>query len=159
MTFSQEDFKQELNRRVQARLWREHPWFNALFAGKLSRDQVLAWHEQHFYVAGPSHELIAPMYLNCPYPELRVRLLHNLLEEETGCETKSAAHRELFIRLGIALGSTRERHLRIRPLAEVAGLKHYWDWIVRHRTFLEGMSAIGIAGEGELSGKGGHGAG
>src|SRR5262245_37892506 len=56
MVLSPVDFKQHLRTRVQARAWREHPWFKAFFGGELTRDQVRLWHEQRFYVTGQAQE-------------------------------------------------------------------------------------------------------
>jgi pyrroloquinoline-quinone synthase len=150
MALGKNELRAELTQRVQAMRWEHHRWFKKLFAKELTKDHCRFWHEQQFYITGQAQELVAPLYLKCPFPEVRVQILRNLLEEETGCETKTAPHPELFIRLGLALGNTRERYMDIKPLPETAALRHYWDWLGHQRSFLEGLAGIAVAGEGQM---------
>jgi pyrroloquinoline quinone (PQQ) biosynthesis protein C len=149
-----EQLRQTIVEKITKLRWKGHPWFKKFFAGALKREHVQFWHEQQFYVTGYANELIAPLYIKCTDSAVRVKILNNLLEEETGCETKTAAHHELFIRLGLALGNTRERYADIRPIAETAALRHYWDWLVKERPFIEGLAGVAVSGEGQMPGMG-----
>lgn len=152
MPLAPNEFRAELARRVEAMRWKGHRWFQKFFARELRLEDVRFWHEQQFYVTGHAHELFAPLYLKCDDPVFRTQILKSLLEEETGCDTKTAAHRELFVRVGLALGNTRERYEDVRPLPETAALRHYWEWLGHHRSFVEGLAGIAVAGEGQMPG-------
>ena len=100
------------------------------------------------------HDLIGPLYVNCEDAEARPHILDNLIQEETGRMSKSAPHPELYIRLGCALGSTRETMRSIYPLPETLVLRTYWVRVVAHRPFAEGLAAVSIAGEAQIPGAG-----
>ncbi len=112
------------------------------------------WIEQQFYLTGQVRDLIGPLYVNCEDTAARVHILDNLIEEETGRMSKSAPHPELYLRLGCALGSTRETMLNIRPLPESVALRTWWIWVVANRPFAEGLAAVSIAGEAQVPGVG-----
>jgi pyrroloquinoline-quinone synthase len=80
--------------------------------------------------------------------KVRLEILNNLIEEETGKMSGRAPHPELYIRLGEALGSTRQRMLNIRALPESVALRTWWIWLVANRPFVEGLASVSIAGEG-----------
>jgi hypothetical protein len=64
----------------------------------------------------------------------------------------SAPHPELYIRLGEALGSTREKMLNITPLAESLALRSYWLSAVDMYPFVEALAALSVGGEGQVPG-------
>jgi pyrroloquinoline-quinone synthase len=155
MMLTSEQFAQELKNMVAKRraFW-DHPWIQKFRRAELSKEQVRHWIEQQFYLTGRVHDLIGPLYVNCEDAEARVHILDNLIEEETGRMSKSAPHPELYLRLGCALGSTRETMLTIRPLPESVALRTWWIWTVAHRPFTEGLAAVSIAGEAQVPGAG-----
>jgi len=155
MPLSTQQFAKELESMVSKRkaFW-EHPWVQKFRRADLSKEQIRHWIEQQFYVTGRVHDLIGPLYVNCEDAEARAHILDNLIEEETGRISRSAPHPELYIRLGCALGSTRETMLNIYPLPEAVALRTYWVWIVAHRPFAEGLAAVSIAGEAQVPGAG-----
>ncbi|MBM4258843.1 MAG: hypothetical protein FJ147_23440 [Deltaproteobacteria bacterium] len=155
MALTSEQFAQELRKMVtQRRAFWDHPWIQKFRRAELSKDQIRSWMEQQFYLTGRVHDLIGPLYVNCEDAEVRAHILDNLIEEETGRMSKSAPHPELYIRLGCALGSTREKMINIHPLPESVALRTYWTWVVAHRPFMEGLAAVSIAGEAQVPGAG-----
>jgi pyrroloquinoline-quinone synthase len=92
----------------QRKAYRDHPWIQRYVKGELSRAQVRTWVEQHYCTVGDVHDIFGPIYTGCPDPQVRVHMLENLWEEETGKITGSLPHRELMCRLIEALGGSRE---------------------------------------------------
>jgi pyrroloquinoline-quinone synthase len=155
MTTSSEQFAKELESIVsQRRAFWDHPWIQKFRRAELSTEQVRHWIEQQFYLTGRVHDLIGPLYTKCEDERVRRDLVHNLLEEETGEVSHSAPHPELYLRLGEALGSTRDTMRNLKPLPETLALRSYWTWIVKERPFLEGVAAVSVAGEAQVPGAG-----
>ncbi len=155
MPVAREQFATQLQEMVAHRraFW-DHPWVLKFRRSALSKEQVRHWIEQQFYLTGRVHDLIGPLYVNCEDAAVRAHILENLLEEETGQISKSAPHPELYIRLGAALGSSRETMQHIRPLPETVALRTWWIWVVAHRPFVEGLAAVSVAGEAQVPGAG-----
>jgi pyrroloquinoline-quinone synthase len=120
MPLTTQQFAKELESMVSKRraFW-DHPWIQQFRRAELSKDEVRHWIEQQFYVTGRVYDLIGPLYVNCEDAEARTHILDNLIEEETGRMSKSAPHPELYIRLGCALGSTRDTMCNIYPTRNV----------------------------------------
>lgn len=155
MALTSQQFAEELKNMVaQRRAFWDHPWTQKFRRAELSKEQVRHWIEQQFYLTGKVHDLIGPLYVHCPDAEVRTQILDNLVEEETGRMSGSAAHPELYLRLGTALGSTRETMFNIRPLPETMAMRTWWIWVVANRPFIEGLAAVGIAGEAQVPGAG-----
>jgi pyrroloquinoline-quinone synthase len=155
MATSNQQFAKELEDMVSSRraFW-DHPFIQKFRSAELTKDQVRHWIEQQFYLTGRVHDLFGPLYAKCEDARIRMGLVHNLLEEETGEVSHSAPHPELYIRLGEALGSSREAMRSVKPIPEALGLRSYWTWIVKERPFVEGVAAISIAGEAQVPGAG-----
>jgi pyrroloquinoline-quinone synthase len=155
MAVTSERFAEELRGLVaERRAFWDHPFIGKFRQGELSKEQVRHWIEQQFYLTGRVHDLIGPLYVHCDDAKVRVEILNNLIEEETGKMSGSAPHPELYIRLGEALGSTRQRMLNIRALPESVALRTWWIWLVDNRPFVEGLASVSIAGEGQVPGAG-----
>ena len=153
MALTTQQFAQKLQDMLtQRRAFWDHPWILKFRRAELSKDQVQHWIEQQFYLTGRVHDLIGPLYVRCEDAKMRVEILKNLIEEETGQMSGSVAHPELYIRLGCALGSTRETMLNIHPLPESVALRTWWIWIVANKSFMEGLAAVSVAGEGQVPG-------
>jgi pyrroloquinoline-quinone synthase len=153
MALTSEQFAAELKEMVaKRRAMYDHPFIAKFRRGELTREQVKQWVEQQFYLTGRVHDLLGPLYTHCEDASIRAEILNNLIEEETGKMSGSAPHPELYIRLGEALGSTREKMLTIAPLAESVALRSYWLWAVEKCPFVEALAAVSVAGEGQVPG-------
>src|SRR5215831_13483858 len=151
MALSPTQLTQTLKGMVERRkAYQDHPWVQRYVRGELSRPQIRTWIEQHYCTVGDVHDLFGPIYAGCPDPEVRVRMLENLWEEETGKITGSAPHRELMCRLIEALGGTREQIAQTQPLPETVARRSFIRLLARTRPFYEAVGAISVAGEAQF---------
>jgi len=134
----------------QRKAYQDHPWIQRYLNGELSRSQIRTWIEQHYCTVGDVHDLLGPIYTGCPDPDVRVRMLENLWEEETGKITGSAPHRELMCRLIEALGGTQAQIAQAKPLPETVARRSFMRLLARTRPFYEAMAAISVAGEAQF---------
>ena len=134
----------------QRKAYQDHPWIQRYVKGELSRAQIRTWVEQHYCTVGDVHDIFGPIYASCPDPEVRVRMLENLWEEETGKVTGSAPHRELMCRLIEELGGTRAQIAQTKPLPETVARRSFLRLMVRTRPFYEAVAAISVAGEAQF---------
>src|ERR1700741_1098360 len=76
-------------------------------SGKLSREHLARWAENHYHYVGPFADYLACIYARMPdrYTEAKDFLLANMYEEEIGGDR----HTDLLIRFAEACGTTRER--------------------------------------------------
>lgn len=151
MTLTSTELTQTLKGMLEQRkAYRDHPWIQRFVQGELSRPQVRLWVEQHYCTVGDVHDLFGPIYTNCPDAEVRVRMLENLWEEETGKMTGSLPHRELMARLIEALGGSREQVAHLKPLPETVARRSFMRLMARTRPFYEAIGAISVAGEAQF---------
>jgi pyrroloquinoline quinone (PQQ) biosynthesis protein C len=134
----------------QRKAYRDHPWVHRYLTGELSRMQIRTWVEQHYCTVGDVHDIFGPIYAGCPDQTVRVRMLENLWEEETGRMTESAPHRELMCRLIEELGGTRAEIAQTRPLPETVARRSFLRLMARTRPFYEAIAAISVAGEAQF---------
>ncbi len=134
----------------QRKSYRDHPWVQRYLKGELSRAQIRTWIEQHYCTVGDVHDIFGPIYAGCPDPEVRVRMLENLWEEETGKVTGSAPHRELMCRLIEALGGSRAEVAQCKPLPETVARRSFLRLMARTRPFYEAVAVISVAGEAQF---------
>lgn len=134
----------------------DHPWVKKFERGELTREQVRHWIEQQNYVTGLGINVImGGLYAKCADLEARQEIVESLIEEETGKISGTAPHPELYIRLGEALGSSRERMLNIKPIPEARALRGWYELMMSPtRSFAEGL-AMGVGGESQLPGPAG----
>lgn len=155
MALTSEQFALELKDMVaQRRAFWDHPWIQKFRRAELSQEQVRHWIEQQFYLTGRVHDLFGPIYAKCDDDKIRAGMVENLIEEETGKMSGTAPHPELYLRLGEALGSTRDIMRTIKPLPESLSLRTYWVWAAKELPLIEGVAAISIAGEAQVPGAG-----
>jgi pyrroloquinoline-quinone synthase len=154
MALTKEAFVAQLKADLEAKkAFHQHPWVKKFERGELTHEQARGWIEQQYYVTGRDvHVLLSAMYGKCPDPKAREQLIENILEEETGKISGVAPHPELYIRLGEALGSTREKMLNLEPLPETLGLRSYWEVMMLSSSFAEGVAAGSAGGEAQLPG-------
>ena len=129
MPLSSEALIEQLKEDLEAKkAFHQHPWIEKFARGELSREQVKIWTEQLNYVTGIGiHELMGGIYAKCTDPESRKQIADSLYEEETGKMSGTEPHPELYIRLGIALGSSREEMLNVKPLPETRAVRAWYE--------------------------------
>lgn len=150
-----EQFAAQLKADLEAKkAWRDHPFIKKFERGELAKEQVRDWVEQQYFVTGhDGHILLGAMLAKAPTEKVREEIVENIIEETTGSKIEgSAPHNELYLRLGEALGSTRERMLTLDPHPETLALRSYWELVILNRSFAEGMAAGSLGGEAQLPG-------
>ena len=151
MPLSPSELRQTLKLMVEQRKsYQDHAWIQRYIQGELSQSQVRLWVEQHYYIVGNVHDIFGPIYTGCSDSGVRVRILENLMEEETGQSTGSMAHRELMCQLIEALGGTRQQIAQIQPLPETVARRSFIRLAARTRPFYEALAAISLAGEAQF---------
>ena len=104
---NQEDFRTALEERVRGRSANQSPFSLAWAQGKLSRQHLASWAENHYHYVGPFADYLGFIYSRAreDYTEMKDFLLANMYEEEIG----GVRHTDLLIRFAQACGSSRER--------------------------------------------------
>jgi pyrroloquinoline quinone (PQQ) biosynthesis protein C len=126
---------------------REHsvrdPMFDALRAGTLTREAIKLWALQAMPVVEQFTRFISAIHANCPYRDAQQLLAENLWEEH-GRGRAPQDHFSLVKRLALSLGATEEEIRLSTPLPETeAWIAHCLE-LTRNRSFVEGLTAIGV---------------
>ena len=158
MALSSEEFIKQLKNDLQRKkAFHDHPWVKSFERGELTKEQVRGWTEQQNYVTGLGiNVLMGGLYAKCVDAEAREEIVESLLEEETGKISGTAPHPELYIRLGEALGSTREKMVNLEPIPEARALRAWYELLMcPTHSFAEAL-AMGVGGESQLPGAAGR---
>src|ERR1700749_1029602 len=101
------DFRTALENAIKGKSAKKAPFSIAWASGKLSREHLARWAENHFHYVGPFADYLAYVYARMPdrYTEAKDFLLANMYEEEIGGDR----HTDLLIRFAESCGTTRER--------------------------------------------------
>ena len=102
-----DEFRTALENAIKGKSANKSPFSLAWAGGKLSRDHLSRWAENHYHYVGPFADYLGYIYSRMPeqYTEAKDFLLANMYEEEIGGDR----HTDLLIRFGEACGTTRER--------------------------------------------------
>ena len=95
---------------------------------------------------------LSALHSRCFNAEERLKLAESLYEEETGKISSSAPHPELFIRLGLGLGLSRDDMIHGKAFPSTAALIDWFELSTKDRSFAEGIGAINLAAEGQVPG-------
>ncbi|MDF3884241.1 TenA family transcriptional regulator, partial [Cupriavidus basilensis] len=104
---NRDDFRAALENAIKGKSANKAPFSVAWASGKLSRDHLARWAENHYHYVGPFADYLAYIYARTPdrFTEAKDFLLANMYEEEIGGDR----HTDLLIRFAEACGTTRER--------------------------------------------------
>jgi len=102
-----DDFRTALENAIKGRAATKAPFSVAWASGKLTRDHLARWAENHYHYVGPFADYLGYIYARMPdeFQDAKDFLLHNMYEEEIGGDR----HTDLLIRFAEACGTTRER--------------------------------------------------
>ncbi|AMS39274.1 TenA family transcriptional regulator [Aminobacter aminovorans] len=102
-----DEFRTALENAIKGKSANKSPFSLAWASGKLSRDHLSRWAENHYHYVGPFADYLGYIYARMPegYVEAKDFLLANMYEEEIGGDR----HTDLLIRFGEACGTSRER--------------------------------------------------
>jgi pyrroloquinoline-quinone synthase len=100
-------FRTALENAIKGKTATKSPFSLAWASGKLSREHLARWAENHYHYVGPFADYLAYIYARTPdhMTEAKDFLLSNMYEEEIGGDR----HTDLLIRFAEACGTTRER--------------------------------------------------
>jgi pyrroloquinoline quinone (PQQ) biosynthesis protein C len=79
---------------------------------------------------------------NCPHVEVRKFVVTENLYEEEALEGHS--HFELLVKMGKAVGLTREQVETAKPLPTTVVALHAWETLTKNRTWYEGLAAKAV---------------
>jgi len=79
---------------------------------------------------------------NCPHVEVRKFVVTENLYEEEAMEGHS--HFEILVRMGTALGLSREEIENAKPLPTTVVAMHAWEALTKNRTWYEGLAAKSV---------------
>ena len=101
------DFRTALENAIKGKSANKAPFSIAWASGKLSRQHLARWAENHYHYVGPFADYLAYVYGRMPdrFTEAKDFLLANMYEEEIGGDR----HTDLLIRFAEACGTTRTR--------------------------------------------------
>lgn len=102
-----DELRTALENAIKGKSANKSPFSVAWASGKLSREHLCRWAENHYHYVGPFADYLAYVYARMPeeYQEAKDFLLANMYEEEIGGDR----HTDLLIRFGEACGTTRAR--------------------------------------------------
>lgn len=102
-----DEFRAALEKAIQSKSANKSPFSIAWATGKLTREHLARWAENHYHYVGPFADYLGYLYARTPaeYEEAKDFLLANMYEEEIG----GNRHTDLLIRFGEACGTIRER--------------------------------------------------
>lgn len=104
---NREEFRHALEQAIKGNTANKSPFSVAWATGRLSREHLARWAENHYHYVGPFADYLGYVYARTPdeYREAKDFLLQNMYEEEIGGDR----HTDLLIRFAEACGTTRER--------------------------------------------------
>ncbi len=145
------EFLEEVRGMVARKHSKDHPIFDLIQSGRLSREQMRNFTKQ-FYLLFPKlfPKPIAAMLSRCPPddPELERMWIDNLMDEATGGETGTVGHRGMYVRFAEAMGIPQDELEATRPLPEAAAFLHWRELLISQRTWLELYASQGLCLEG-----------
>src|SRR5713101_1786316 len=153
MATPSDGFVREIFAKVkERRSFGRHPFWLQIRDGKVSQTGLCNFATQFFLQVREFPRALSALHSRCVNAEERVKLAESLYEEETGKISGSAPHPELFIRLGLGLGLSREDMIHGKALPSTAALIDWFELSTKDRSFAEGIGAITVAAEGQVPG-------
>ena len=94
-----DEFRTALENAIKGKSANKSPFSLAWASGKLSRDHLSRWAENHYHYVGPFADYLGYIYARMPdrYTEAKDFLLANMYEEEIGGDR----HTDLLIRFAL----------------------------------------------------------
>ena len=137
---------------ISRNAWADTPLWQDLTSGNLNLEQLKEFVLQFGVFALHNHNFHGPLYVSCPDPKWRAMLAEVVYEEGTGnLYSNGKPHNELWCEFGEAVGLTRDEMWNAELSPVTTAFKGYLTEIC-HRSFLEGVSALMMAGEAQAPG-------
>jgi pyrroloquinoline-quinone synthase len=133
-----------------------HPLWEALQTGKLSKAQVQEHVKQFSIIPLYNHLYHGRLYVICPDPEWRSMLAEVCYEEGTGrLFAGGISHHFLYLRLGEALGISKEEMYATKFCPEALAMRSYFEYICS-KNILEGVAGHMLGAEAQVPGNSGR---
>src|SRR5919205_105720 len=132
--------REELRAAVESRHSRHHPYYQLWREGKLPREAIAGWVQEHYHFTRDVMWLNAVMPCRVPYADVREAYRQSIEEEMDPTDP----HIEILLRFGEAMGLDREEVKRSKPLPTTQAML---DWIYilsRHRSMVEVIAGAQI---------------
>ena len=123
------------------------PFYDALFAGRVTLEGARIWVKQWYYDARAFPPLVAQIIANCDYYYDARQCFGANLMEELGELDPNREHPQLLKRIGKALGVSDEEMEFVQPIPELLVFTEYRHKLVRDGNFVEAVAAGALATE------------
>lgn len=151
-TLSVDNTLDEVKKLIAQHSWPNHPMWKSLVEGTLNVEQLREWVRQFGVFALYNHGYHGPLYVNCPDPKWRAMIAEVVYEEGTGnLYSNGKPHNELWCQFGEAIGLTRDEMWGAELCSGARALKAFLNDRCSN-SFLEGVSALMLAGEAQVPG-------
>ena len=135
--------REELRAAVESRHSRHHPFYQLWREGKLSREAIGGWVQEHYHYTKDIMWLSGVNMIDVPYADVRELFGKSLAEENDPREP----HIEILLRFGKAMGMDPEAIKRSKPLPTTQAMLD-WAWIItRQRSVVESIAGKQIGME------------
>jgi pyrroloquinoline-quinone synthase len=134
----------------ESRSYTANPALQGIIEGSLTLDQVRGFCRQYYLHVREVLRWIAQAYVNCPFPDVRLAIFQNLVEEELGLYSKTKGHLDLLADFGAALGLSRDDLEKAEPNYETAALIDCLELMSRTQPWYVTVAAIGIGFESQV---------
>lgn len=134
----------------ESRAYTANPALRGVIDGSLSLDQVRGFCRQYYLHVREVLRWIGQAYVNCPFPDVRLAIFQNLVEEELGIYSKTRGHLDLLADFGVAIGLSRDDLENATPNYETAALIDCLELMSRTQPWYVTVAAIGIGFESQV---------
>lgn len=111
----------KLNRRVDEYDLLKHPFYKRWNEGALSLQDLKVYAQQYFHFVKEVPTLVSAIHSNCRHQSLRLSILENLVEEETGGDNM-VPHEDLWVWFANGIGLSSGELTKARPVSETRKL-------------------------------------
>jgi pyrroloquinoline-quinone synthase len=133
--------RDELRAAVESRHSRHHPFYQLWREGKLSREAIGGWVQEHYHFTKDVLWLEGALLIDVPYADVREQFRRGIFEEEMD---PADPHIAILLRFGEAMGLDPKAVRRSKPLPTTQALLD-WAWILtRHRSMVEAIAGLNI---------------
>ena len=132
--------RDELRAAVESRHSRHHPYYQLWCEGKLPREAIAGWVQEHYHFTKDIPWLAGPKLCDIPYEDVRDMARRGIAEE---MDPKDP-HINILLRFGEAMGLDPEQVKRSKPLPTTQALLDWAYIITRHRSIIEAVAGLNI---------------
>lgn len=130
-------FTEELKQLIQEKPMLQHPFYQMWTMGTLPKEVLQRYADQYIHLEENFPRFLSAMHTNCDALDARRAITQNLYDEEGGPVT----HREMWLRFGEGIGTTRENMEHSTALPETQAAVDTFMELSEH-SYLEGTAAL-----------------